>query len=245
MSKASRGIKQNFVISFAKVLNTTKRQIHQHNNARCVEHSSSLTAPRALAIPTRMMKITILGDLVLGSAISCCTVRSPYTRTYHTARTSKYLNKDKHGWCLNNWITASMAPTDEQWMHSCLQSVDVSRRISLQVKTWKRKATIYLKPIRIQTHKFSDVKCSERSVKDSELIEAGQHFVSRELLHSFTCYTSQGHTRCQKSRLRLFIEISGVHHGNGCYNLVQVLACKKQHEQLVISCLSWHLLTYI
>lgn len=75
--------------------------------------------------------------------------------------------------------------------------------------------------------------------------EAGQHFVSRELLHSFTCYTSQGHTRCQKSRLRLFIEISCVHHGNGCYNLVQVLACKKQHEQLVISCLSGHLLTYI
>lgn len=138
-----------------------------------------------------------------------------------------------------------MAPTDEQWMHSCLQSVDVSRRISLQVKTWKRKATIYLKPIRIQNHKFSDVKCSERSVKDSELIEAGQHFVSRELLHSFTCFTSQGHTRCQKSRLRLFIQISGVHHGNGCYNLVQVLPCEKQHEQLVISCLRWHLLTYI
>ena len=117
-----------------------------------------------------------------------------------------------------------MAPTDEQWMHSCLQSADVSRRISLQVKTWERKATNIFKThqsdlVRIQNHKFSNVKCSERGVKDSELIEAGQHFVSRELLHSFTCftcYTSQGHTRCQKSRLRLFIEISCVHHGNGC-----------------------------
>lgn len=160
-----------------------------------------------------MMKITILGDLVLGSAISCCTVRSPHTRTYHTAKTSKYLKTNMDGF----WTTASMAPTDEQWMHSCLQSVDVSRRISLQVKTWKRKVTNMFKThqsdlVRIQNHKFSDVKCSERSVKESELIEARQRFVSRELLHSFTCftcYTSQGHKMPK-------VQASPVHWDIGC-----------------------------
>ena len=71
-------------------------------------------------------------------------------------------------------------------MHSCLQSVDVSGRISLQSKLEREKRQICLKPIRIQHQKLSDVKCSECSVEDSELCEAGERFVSRGLLHAFT-----------------------------------------------------------